>query len=391
MCHLCLVEPKKRLSRRRFLQLGGSAGVAALLSACGVLAPAGTPTSSVPQFTPLPPTPTRFQTPVPTPLPTSSIPTHTPEIPFVENQPVAVTAVPTPLSLNEVLATHPTIVGQITTLEATLLTVQAPIGAQNVAVAPDVKLYGANGAEMGQATIPAGTTVAVWIVGGQASTIQILPPMAATNDIPDTPEQPPPTGQMLPLGPTSMISRIGWGAADRAWAPGGEAGFYDPQTNPGGWLTYAEPLANWLTSIVVHHSALEFYHGPREIQRLHMHRVGFADVGYHFLIDGLGQVYEGRPFSVRGTHTGGFNTGTVGICLLGNFEVVHPPTAQIQTLMTLINYLAPAFLITHMAGHRDFQPGATVCPGANLWPLLREIASQTGVSFGTDGYAGAPG
>lgn len=391
MCHLCLSKNKKRLSRRRFLQLGGGVGVAALLSACGILSPAGTPTPLVPQFTPLPPTPTRFQNAPPTPLPTSSIPTHTPEIPDFENQPLGeatLVAPPTPLSLAEVMASNPTVVGQITALEASMLMLQAPIGSQAIAVAPEVRLFNVDGAEQGQAAIPAGTTVAVWLTAGQATTIQILPPMAATHSIPDAPEQPAPTGQSLPLGSTTMITRPGWGAADRAWSVGGEAGFYNPQTNPGGWLAYADPLSEWLNSIVVHHSALEFYHGPREIQRLHMQSVGFADVGYHFMIDGLGQVYEGRPFTVRGTHTGGFNTGTVGICLLGNFEVVYPPTAQVNSLIALVSYLAPAFAITHLAGHRDFQPGATVCPGANLWPLLGELASQTGLLFGTDGYTG---
>ena len=180
-----------------------------------------------------------------------------------------------------------------------------------------------------------------------------------------------------------MFSRAGWGAAARQFSPAGESGLYDQQSNPTGWLEYPSPLADQLQSLVIHHAALEFDHGPQAIQRLHMLGRGFADVGYHYLIDGLGQLYEGRPIGVRGAHVGGHNTGAVGICLLGNFEEVDPLVAQINTTRLLAGYLRDSYRLTHLAGHRDYQPDVTVCPGKTMWPLLPDLAAELGMTFGT--------
>ena len=76
----------------------------------------------------------------------------------------------------------------------------------------------------------------------------------------------------------------------------------------------------------------------------------------------------------------------MGICLLGNFEVVHPVTAQLNSLHKVAVYLRETVGITYLTGHRGFQPDATVCPGANLWPLLADVAAEVGLLWGTDGY-----
>lgn len=186
----------------------------------------------------------------------------------------------------------------------------------------------------------------------------------------------------------AIIPRAQWGAAEPDHTVSGEHGFYHPQTNPQGWLVYPEPLDEVLTSIIVHHSASRLIAGPLKIQRTHMENKGLADIGYHFVIDQCGTPYEGRPLNVRGAHTGGRNTGTVGIVLLGNFENGPPPAAQLAALQTLAGCLAAAYHITHLAGHRDFQPGHTVCPGQFLEPLLPALAAGLGLTFGTAGYNG---
>lgn len=91
---------------------------------------------------------------------------------------------------------------------------------------------------------------------------------------------------------------------------------------------------------------------------------------------------------MRGAHTGGHNTGTVGIVLLGNFQIDEPTEAQLASLRTLSGCLIDAYAITHIAGHRDFQPGITDCPGDNLEALLPDLATELGLEFGTEGYAG---
>jgi hypothetical protein len=187
------------------------------------------------------------------------------------------------------------------------------------------------------------------------------------------------------LGTLSIVTRAEWGAVEPQIATSVE-GVYDPHSNPGGWYRYEKPLAEVLTTIVVHHSALPLSDGVLEIQEKHMTDKRYADIGYHFVIDEAGIIYEGRPLDVRGAHTGGHNTGTVGIVLLGNFEEGNPLAIQLQRLTDLSLALIADYGITHLAGHRDFQPDETVCPGHHLETLLQEFAKTVGLEFGTNGY-----
>jgi hypothetical protein len=75
---------------------------------------------------------------------------------------------------------------------------------------------------------------------------------------------------------------------------------------------------------------------------------------------------------------------------MGNFEEIEPAAAQLTSLRELGTDLAATYALTHLAGHRDFQPGVTVCPGAGLAPLLPALAEVLGLEYGTGGYR-APG
>ncbi len=180
--------------------------------------------------------------------------------------------------------------------------------------------------------------------------------------------------------------RADWQARDPDLNAPNEHGLFDPQFNPEGWLMYPGALADVYNTLIVHHSALDHSYGPLQIQALHLHNKGYADIGYHFLIDEHGRVSEGRTIRARGAHTGGFNTGTIGVVLLGNFEVDHPTEAQRWALKLLGDYLSETYTLTHLAGHRDFQPTVTVCPGAHLEELLTGLADDLGLQFGTGGY-----
>lgn len=182
-----------------------------------------------------------------------------------------------------------------------------------------------------------------------------------------------------------FISRADWGAAAPLVTPNGEGeyGLYDPDNNPTGWMVYTEPLEIVLTQVIIHHSALPLSDGPREIQRLHTEEKGFADIGYHFLIDETGQCFEGRSLQVRGAHTYGANYGSIGICLLGNFEELQPPAIQLDALRILLTSLVGRFPgLQHLSGHRDHNPGVTLCPGANLYPLLPGLAEEYNLTYG---------
>jgi hypothetical protein len=181
-----------------------------------------------------------------------------------------------------------------------------------------------------------------------------------------------------------LIPRAEWGAqTPQVFASGrGERAPYDPISNPDGWLVYPQPPEEIIDTLVIHHSALPLSDGPVEIQRLHMEEKGFADVGYQFLINETGALFEGRALNVRGAHTFNFNYASIGICLIGNFEEIQPTAAQLGMLDLLLDDLQARFpRIYRLAGHKDFN-SVTLCPGENLHALLPEIAQAHGIMYG---------
>jgi flagellar hook assembly protein FlgD len=146
----------------------------------------------------------------------------------------------------------------------------------------------------------------------------------------------------------------------------------------------------------------------RGIEVYHVKGNGWNDIGYNFLVDRFGNVYEGRrggiDKNVVGAHAEGFNTGSIGVALIGNFMSATPPKAMQDALVELLAWrldLAhvdplstvvyssggnPKFkagrLVTLRAvsGHRD--TGPSECPGTNAYRLLPAIAkrvSRTGL------------
>lgn len=140
--------------------------------------------------------------------------------------------------------------------------------------------------------------------------------------------------------------------------------------------------------ITVHHSAMEPTGAAvedaakqiRSIQTGHF-RKGYADIGYHYLIDSQGRIWEGRDKRFQGAHAGNAeaNQRNLGICLLGNFVSVAPTPAQERALRSLIEaergrYGVPREQIFGHGEVRQYFTGATTeCPGARLMTLVRDL------------------
>jgi hypothetical protein len=140
----------------------------------------------------------------------------------------------------------------------------------------------------------------------------------------------------------------------------------------------------------------------RGIQVYHVQGNGWDDIGYNFLVDRFGQVFEGRyggiERNVIGAHSQGFNTGSVGIALLGTYDGRKPAPAARNALARLIAWRLdvahvnplgrlpavssgnPKFpkgrpvTLRAVSGHRD--TGYTSCPGTRLYGELGAIAKS---------------
>jgi hypothetical protein len=197
-----------------------------------------------------------------------------------------------------------------------------------------------------------------------------------------------------------IISRDAWGCPDGEVSPN--------------WVpAIARPF-----HLILHHTAddVSVDDGLSTILNIwnyHTYGLGWGDIGYNYLIDPLGAIYEGRAGGddVVGAHTHNFNYGSVGIALMGNYDNAKPTPGTLGALIRLLTMLANKYGIDAQAtfdgdgatypsigGHRDFNE--TDCPGGNVYTLLPKIRvhvahrlrSNCGPASGTSIFvhAGAP-
>jgi hypothetical protein len=100
----------------------------------------------------------------------------------------------------------------------------------------------------------------------------------------------------------------------------------------------------------------------------------WADTPYHFYVDHLGAVAEGRDARYAGdTNTAYDPAGHLLIVLEGNFEEEEPTAAQMETLRRLVNHFRSVYDVPaeRIGGHKDHAP--TLCPGEHLYRLIPEL------------------
>jgi N-acetylmuramoyl-L-alanine amidase-like protein len=184
-----------------------------------------------------------------------------------------------------------------------------------------------------------------------------------------------------------------------------------------------------LSKLVVHHTVTENDDPDpaatvRAVYAYHTQANGWNDIGYHFLIDAAGRIYEGRfarqyrpgetptgedesGRGVVGAHAKGANVGSVGVALLGDFRTTEPRPAALDALVRLLGWKAARhhidphgadpFTFTdgstrsfpNLGGHRDV--GTTACPGDRLYAHLPEIRDRVASHPGAIPGAPAPG
>lgn len=100
--------------------------------------------------------------------------------------------------------------------------------------------------------------------------------------------------------------------------------------------------------------------GVSEIRAMHKQR-GFADVGYHYVIRRDGRVEKGRRDTVAGAHVSGYNSISLGVCLVGGVDAQGKPAnnftpAQFAALKATLKQLAAEHPQAQILGHRDLSP-----------------------------------
>jgi hypothetical protein len=146
---------------------------------------------------------------------------------------------------------------------------------------------------------------------------------------------------------------------------------------------------NW-RRITVHHSAesrspsgasslADSSSSIRLIQKYHMQDPDkrWGDIGYHFLIDSSGRVFQGRELRWQGAHAGGENNrGNIGICMLGEFLDHGPQPAALRALDALIEDLRARYGIPRSQVFAHKELGNTACPGPALTSYLDRYAGR---------------
>jgi hypothetical protein len=167
-----------------------------------------------------------------------------------------------------------------------------------------------------------------------------------------------------------------------------------------------ESLRDWdpeyapVDKMIIHHTVNGGGGDPaaevRSIYYFHAVTRGWGDIGYQFLVDRLGNVYEGRYGGpdVVGAHVFHWNVGSMGVSVLGCYDAEECEAPQLPTAATLAaladlnawaasrRALDPRQLRTFtnedgtlsnyvLAGHRDYSP--TACPGGSLYATLPDL------------------
>ena len=112
-----------------------------------------------------------------------------------------------------------------------------------------------------------------------------------------------------------------------------------------------------------------------DIDRMHRLR-GFLKVGYHFVIKRSGLIEPGRPLDERGAHVEGYNSQSIGICLIGGVDSKLKPQAnftpeQMAALRALLDTLGGKYPQAVVLGHRDFPNVAKACPSMSISHWLK--------------------
>lgn len=175
---------------------------------------------------------------------------------------------------------------------------------------------------------------------------------------------------------------------------------YLPQSQPFIWdrrawgaLEPTNPLPPLgpVTTITIHHTVSAKKDPLTEIKDIQVYHMTkepepFTDIGYHYIIDRAEyidgrDIYQGRKPQPDGSlslgaHVAQYNTGNIGIAVLGNYQQDHLSPGQEEVLIELLAWLCFKYnvAVNQIKGHRDLN--VTDCPGDHIYERLPHIREE---------------
>ncbi|MBA2504958.1 MAG: N-acetylmuramoyl-L-alanine amidase [Thermoleophilaceae bacterium] len=195
-----------------------------------------------------------------------------------------------------------------------------------------------------------------------------------------TPGRGSPSAAASQAGAPAIVPRSGWGAEG-----------CPPKSKPG---------TGEVKAALVHHTVTANDYTPAEspsivlgICRYHRNSNGWSDVGYNFLVDKYGTIFEGRAGGVDqaivGAQAAGYNSETTGISNMGTHTSLPQTEAGLNSIANLIKWKLPLHgagtagpvnvgtkTIERISGHRDVN--STSCPGEALYAQLPALRAKVG-------------
>lgn len=177
-----------------------------------------------------------------------------------------------------------------------------------------------------------------------------------------------------------------------------------PQWGADESMRRADPGYGSVRAGAVHHTVNSNSYGcgdspalVRGIYSFHVNGNGWNDIGYNFLVDRCGQIFEGRyggiEMPVIGAHTYNFNYATTGVSMIGDFSSASIPGAMYNSVVSVLDWKldlhgvnplwqstitgydgSPTLTVRNVSGHRDF--GGSACPGNGAYASLNSMATD---------------
>lgn len=161
-----------------------------------------------------------------------------------------------------------------------------------------------------------------------------------------------------------------------------------------GPVPLARPRAAWATAgdvpnikdmdpmlppkyITIHHDGMTPFWGVTDLEaRLRLEWIrnghrgkGWSDIGYHYIVDRAGVVWQGRDVTKwQGAHVKNRNENNIGVMCMGNFMLQRPSAAQVAGLNQTVAQLQRVYRIStaNVKTHKEWEGAQTLCPGTNL-------------------------